>query len=83
VASPLAVEGLEINLHDPQGPPHAVADSDADLAAAIASLLADPERRAALAGRAHAWAAAHLGWRRPAAAFARLYAELRAAGGPV
>jgi hypothetical protein len=39
-------------------------------------LLADPDGRAALAARASAWAARHLGWAGPVAAFEELYASL-------
>lgn len=79
VASPLAVEGLDL----PQGAdaPVVVAESDEGFAMAVAGLLDSPERRAALAGRARGWACAHLGWERPAAAFERLYEELLATGG--
>lgn len=72
VATGLAVEGLAIE----DGREYVRAESDADFAGAIAALLADPERRAALAGRARAWAAAYLGWEGTVAAYQALYGRL-------
>jgi glycosyltransferase involved in cell wall biosynthesis len=49
-----------------------IADTDQDIAAAVAGLLADPARRAALGERARAWSAArHPGWDDTAAALAQ------------
>jgi polysaccharide biosynthesis protein PslH len=74
VASPLAAEGL------PGGPwsdpPLLVATTDEDLASAIAGLLEDPERRAALAARARAWAREHLAWERATDGHQELYERL-------
>jgi polysaccharide biosynthesis protein PslH len=72
VASPLAVEGLAVT----SGDQLIVAETDEQTAAACVMLLADPDGRAALAARASAWAARHLGWAGPVAAFEELYASL-------
>lgn len=83
VASPLAIEGLGEGLArgNGEGPPLVVATTDEDFAAAVAGLLEDPGRRAALASRARAWALAHLGWERAAAGYEALYERLLSAGG--
>ena len=72
VASPLAVAGL--NLVDREQV--MLADSDAEFAKAIVELLADPERRAALAARARAWACAELSWDAPVASYEALHRRL-------
>jgi len=72
VASPLAAEGLDLA----DGEQVALAERDEEFASVIASLLADPGRRAALARRARAWACANLSWERPIAAYERLYQAL-------
>lgn len=72
VASPLGAEGVPLG----DSAPLLLAESDEELAAAIANLLADPARRAALGSRARAWAAAHLGWQRSMDAFDELYDRL-------
>jgi glycosyltransferase involved in cell wall biosynthesis len=72
VATRLAVEGMAVA----DGGAVLLAESDADFAAAVAALIEDPPRRAALAGRARAWAVAHLGWQGCLAAWEDLYARL-------
>jgi polysaccharide biosynthesis protein PslH len=69
VASPLAAEGLD-------GAPLLLAESDEDMAEAIAGLLEDRDRRVALAMNARGWAVAHLGWQRTVDAFEALYERL-------
>jgi glycosyltransferase involved in cell wall biosynthesis len=74
VGSPLAFAGLE--------PRHAVeamvAASDDEFVAAVAELLADGGRRAALGRAARALAVSRLGQERTAAAYGALYAALLA-----
>lgn len=77
VATPLAVEGLAVT----DGGEIALARTDEEIAEAVAGLIGDPARRAALAARAYAWARAHLGWERCVAAYEALYDRL-AAGEP-
>lgn len=72
VATPLAVEGLDVRA----GEQLELAESDAGLREAMARLLDDPEGRAALGARAHAWARANLSWDAVVAAYERLYASL-------
>lgn len=72
VASPLAAEGLDLA----DGEQIVLARSDAEFADAIARLLADPGRRAALAARARAWACANLGWETSMAGYEALYERL-------
>ncbi|MBI3769761.1 MAG: glycosyltransferase [Deltaproteobacteria bacterium] len=72
VASPLAVEGLEVV----SGAHCLVADTDDEIAAAVSNLLDDPALRARLGGAARAWAAANLGWPRAVAAYDALYDRL-------
>lgn len=72
VASPLAVEGLELV----DGRDYLRASSNADTAEAIAALLAGRERRVELARCARAWAAAHLGWEEAVDAYEALYERL-------
>ncbi|HEX6106089.1 MAG TPA: glycosyltransferase family 4 protein, partial [Gemmatimonadales bacterium] len=72
VATPLAAEGLEVE----DGNQLLLAESDESFASAVVALLRDPERRAALAGRARAWARDALTWDRPVAAFEALYQSL-------
>jgi polysaccharide biosynthesis protein PslH len=74
VASRLALEGLALT----SGDQVLIAETDEDFADAIVALLQEPVRRAALADRARAWAAAHLGWEPSIAAYERLYGELLA-----
>jgi polysaccharide biosynthesis protein PslH len=72
VASPLAVEGIDVV----DGEQVVVADSDDELVRATLSLLGDPERPRALAARARSWAVANLGWDRAVAAYESLYESL-------
>jgi hypothetical protein len=72
VASPLAAAGLEVE----DGRELLLAETDAEFAAAISLLLAEPERRAALGRAARAWAENGLGWPRIVAAYEALYAGL-------
>jgi glycosyltransferase involved in cell wall biosynthesis len=72
VASPLAIEGLDLV----DGEQVVVAETDEEFCEATVRLLAEPERRAALAGRARAWACANLGWGRSVAAYEGLYERL-------
>lgn len=53
-----------------------VAGGDADFAAAVASLLEQPERRAALGNAARRYAESELTWSRAVERYGRLYAEL-------
>jgi glycosyltransferase involved in cell wall biosynthesis len=72
VASPLAVEGLNVTA----GEQVMLAETDQEFCDVIGSLLRDPHRRGALAQRARAWACANLGWENSVAAYERLYASL-------
>ncbi len=72
VASPRAVEGIDIV----DGEHLLVANDDAAFAAAIVDLLRRPERRAALAAAARAWAELHLDSDRDLQAYADLYDTL-------
>jgi glycosyltransferase involved in cell wall biosynthesis len=77
VATPRAAAGLEAVPRE-----HFVlARTEDEIGHAIEQLLADPERRRELAGRARAWASSHLTWDRPVAAFERLYETLSPGGG--
>jgi glycosyltransferase involved in cell wall biosynthesis len=72
VASPLAVEGLDVM----DGKHVLLADSDRQFSDAIVQLLTQPERRTALAAHARSWARANLDWEGPIAAYERLYQNL-------
>jgi glycosyltransferase involved in cell wall biosynthesis len=72
VASPLAVEGLNVT----PGEQCLVAETDAEFVEAIQRLLVDPDTRGALARSARQWALANLGWERAVAAFEDMYARL-------
>ena len=74
VATPRAIEGIAIE----PGVHAVVAESDAALADAIAALLEDAPRRAALGAAARRWAEAHLGWGRVGEAYEALYEQLLA-----
>ena len=78
VSTTLAAGGLHV-LHENQ---LLLADTDEELADATATLLGDADRRAALAGRARAWALASLGWDGPVEAYERIYRSLCDEGGP-
>ena len=72
IASPLAVEGLDVV----DGEHVFVAETDLQFCDAIAQLLAHPEQRTALATRARAWAQANLSWERSVVAYEGLYESL-------
>ena len=72
VASPRAVEGLNVV----NGEPVSIAETDADFCAAITELLADPEKRISLGKKARAWACANLGWEKSIAAYEALHRRL-------
>jgi glycosyltransferase involved in cell wall biosynthesis len=72
VASPLAVEGLDVI----DGEHVVLAETDQQFCEAIVRLLADPEDRTSLAKRARAWACANLGWESSIAAYEQLYNTL-------
>jgi glycosyltransferase involved in cell wall biosynthesis len=72
VASPLAVEGLEVS----DGDQLSIAENDQQMSASIVKLLSNPEQRAALARRARDWACANLGWDKPVAQYEALYESL-------
>lgn len=77
VGTPLAFEGLDV-----VSGTHALVATGADaLAAAVSRLLGDPARRGAMARAARAWAAAHLGPDRTAAAYEALHDSLAREGG--
>ena len=63
VASPLAVEGLDL-AHEKQC---LLATSDEEFVRAVTRLLREPELRSHLARAARVWACANLGWARPVA----------------
>ena len=72
VATPRALAGIDLTPGD-----HAlVGETDAELAEAIATLLADPERRRRLGEAAHDWAAEHLAWPGTLDEYDQLYASL-------
>jgi glycosyltransferase involved in cell wall biosynthesis len=72
IASPLAVEGLDLV----DGEHVLLAETDQQFCNAIVHLLADPEGRSSLATRARAWASANLGWEKSISAYEALYEEL-------
>ena len=74
VASPRALEGLDVT----DGQEVLVAEDDDAFVEAVSSLLADEERRVALAQRARRWAESALGWEPSVAAYEALYGELLA-----
>ena len=78
VATPLAAEGLDVI----SGDQLVLAESDRELADAVIDLLRSPDRRAALGGRAFAWASASLGWDGPVRSFERLYGTLLSPAAP-
>lgn len=69
VASPLAVEGLDVIA----GEHVLLAETDQQFREAILQLLADREKRGFLAKNARAWACANLGWEKSVAAYEDLY----------
>lgn len=74
VATPMAVEGLEVTA----GEQLEVAAGEAELTATLARLLSDAGERRILAERAGDWARAELGWDRVVARYEELYEELPA-----
>lgn len=74
VASPLAVEGLDLV----SGEQIVLAEDDQQFCDAIIDLLGDPERRRGLASNARAWACTHLGWETVVANYEALYDSLLA-----
>jgi glycosyltransferase involved in cell wall biosynthesis len=75
VASARAIEGLDLL----SGEQVIVAESDGEFADAISTLLGDDGARAALAGRARAWAVASLAAEESARAYEALYDSLDSA----
>ncbi|HEX6652246.1 MAG TPA: glycosyltransferase family 4 protein [Thermoleophilaceae bacterium] len=73
VATPLAVEGLDVT----PGDQLEVAENEVELTAALTRLLGDADARRILAERAGAWARAELGWDRVVARYEDLYTKLR------
>ncbi len=76
MASSRAIEGLDLV----SGEQVVLAETDLEFADAISTLLADAHARAALAGRARAWAVASLAAEQSAQAYEELYDSLD--GGP-
>jgi glycosyltransferase involved in cell wall biosynthesis len=72
VATPRAVAGLDLE----PGRHAAVAEGDAELADALAGLLADRGRRGEMAAAAREWARDRLDWRHAVSAYERLYDSL-------
>lgn len=74
VASPLAVEGLDVA----DGREVLLATTDEEFADRIVQVLETPELRAGLAASSAAWARANLAWETVCDAYDRLYADLAA-----
>jgi glycosyltransferase involved in cell wall biosynthesis len=72
VASPLAVEGLNVV----DGEQVMLAETDEQFCQTIVQLLESPERRDRLARNARAWACANLGWEKSIEAYETLYQSL-------
>jgi glycosyltransferase involved in cell wall biosynthesis len=72
VASPLAVEGLDLI----DGEEIVLAESDDQFCEATVRLLNDSEQRASVAARARAWARANFDWNKSIAAYEALYENL-------
>ena len=75
VASPLAVEGLQVQ----DGDELVLASTDEEFARALSRLLEAPERRRALAERARRFALENLGWDRTLDAYDELHTSLLSA----
>jgi polysaccharide biosynthesis protein PslH len=75
VATPLAVEGLDVAAGDQLE----IAESEDDFRTAIARLLEDEGARRALGNRARGWAREYLGWDASVARYEALYESLTAA----
>jgi glycosyltransferase involved in cell wall biosynthesis len=73
VASPLAVEGLDVV----DGEHLMLADTDEQFCQIIVQLLRDPERRVNLAQNGRAWACANIGWEKSVENYEALYQRLR------
>lgn len=69
VASPLAVEGLDVE----DGQQLRIARTDREFVDCIAGLLGSPDDRRRLAGSARGWAATHASWKQLATAYGALY----------
>ncbi len=76
IASPRATAGLEVS----DGQQLRIAETDAEFAAAILELLADPGERRRLATDARVWAEENLGWERQVARYEALYRRLAPTG---
>ena len=72
VASPLAIEGLDLV----DGQHVVLATNDEQISDAIVQLLTNPERRAMLAACARAWACANLSWEKSISAYEALDGSL-------
>jgi glycosyltransferase involved in cell wall biosynthesis len=72
VASPLAVEGMDVASHQQL----VVARTDTEFADAVSDLLSQPERRRELALAARAWAVQSGGWDGAVGAYETLYSSL-------
>jgi glycosyltransferase involved in cell wall biosynthesis len=72
LASPLAVEGLDLS----PGEHVMVAETDEQFSAGIIELLSNPPSRSALASRARTWAEENLGWQNAVTAYDKLYQSL-------
>jgi polysaccharide biosynthesis protein PslH len=79
VATPLAVEGLDVTAGDQVE----LASTAPEFIAALERLLRDVPGRRALGERARAWARAELGWDRAVERYERLYTELGMPGASV
>ncbi len=79
VATPLAVEGLEVT----GGDQLELAETEDELRRALSDLLSDEEARRELAGRARAWATEHLGWDASISRYEALYDSLVSGAPPV
>lgn len=78
IASPLAVEGLDVIA----GEHVVVAETDQEFVAAATELLSNPSRREAIGSNARAWAEANLSWDARIATYEALYASLLEASPP-
>ena len=76
VASPLAVEGLDVS----HGEQLLIAEQDHEFASAIVDLLDDPAERRRLTHAARTWAVHNLSWGPSIAAYENLHDRLLAAG---
>lgn len=72
VASARAVDGLDL----PEGRAYVRAETDEEFCASVVALLADPERRVALAVAARSWAEQNIGWDAVVEQYSGLYQRL-------